>query len=51
MEDHQAEQLLVSMVKALIMLRHFWERGELRLNIVTINVTLGVPPKIAVEAH
>ena len=51
MEGHQAESLLVSMVKALILLRHFWEHVELKLNSVTINVTLGVPPKIAVEAH
>ena len=51
MEEHQAESLLVSMVKALILLRHFWEHVELKLNSVTINVTLGVPPKIAVEAH
>ncbi len=50
-EDHQAEPLLVSMVKALILLRHFWEHVELKLNSVTINVTLGVPPRIAVEAH
>jgi hypothetical protein len=51
MEEHQAESLLVSMLKALILLRHFWEHVELKLNSVTINVTLGVPPKIAVEAH
>ena len=51
MEEHQTESLLVSMMKALIMLRHFWEHVELKLNSVTINVTLGVPPKIAVEAH
>ena len=51
MEDHPAESLLVSMVKALIMLRHFLEHMELKLSNVTINVTLGVPPKITVEAH
>ena len=51
MEEHQADSLLVSTVKALIMLRHFWEHVELKLTSVTINVTLGVPPKIAVEAH
>lgn len=51
MNERQAEPLLVSMLKALIMLRHFWEHVELKLKSVTINVTLGVPPKIAVEAH
>jgi len=39
------------MLKALITLRHFWEHVELKLKSVTINVTLGIPPKIAVEAH
>jgi len=51
MDERQAEPLLVSMLKALITLRHFWEHIELKLKSVTINVTLGVPPKIAVEAH
>ena len=50
-DERQAEPLLVSMLKALITLRHFWEHVELKLKSVTINVTLGVPPKIAVEAH
>lgn len=51
MDERQAEPLLVSMLKALITLRHFWEHVELKLKSVTINVTLGLPPKIAVEAH
>jgi len=50
-DERQAEPLLVSMLKALITLRHFWEHIELKLKSVTINVTLGVPPKIVVEAH
>lgn len=50
-DERQAEPLLVSMLKALITLRHFWEHVELKLKSVTINVTLGMPPKIAVEAH
>jgi len=50
-DERQAEPLLVSMLKALITLRHFWEHVELKLKSVTINVTLGIPPKIAVEAH
>ena len=50
-DERQAEPLLVSMLKALITLRHFWEHVELKLKSVTINVTLGVPPNIAVEAH
>jgi len=50
-DEHQGDALLVSMLRALITTRRFWELVELKLTGVTINVTLGVPPKVAVELH
>lgn len=50
-EDHQAETLLVSLLNALITARRFWEHMELKLTAVTMDLTLGVPPKINVEVH
>jgi len=50
-EDHQADKLLVSMLNALIMAKRLWEHVELKLTAATLNVTLGMPPKIAVEMH
>ena len=50
-EEHQAETLLVSLLNALIMARRFWEHMELKLTGVTLNITLGVPPKINVDIH
>jgi hypothetical protein len=48
-EEHQAETLLVSLLNALITTRRFWEHVELKLTSVTLDITLGVPPKINVE--
>ncbi len=50
-EEHQAETLLVSLLNALVTARRFWERVELKLTSVTLDITLGVPPRISVEAH
>lgn len=50
-EEHQAETLLVSLLNALIMARGFWEHAELKLTGVTLDVTLGVPPKVKVDFH
>jgi hypothetical protein len=48
---HQGEALLVSILKALILTRQIWERLELKVTGVTLNVTLGISPKIGVEVH
>lgn len=48
-EEHKEETLLVSLLNALIMARRFWERAELKLTGVTLDVTLGVPPNIKVN--
>jgi len=50
-EEHKSETLLVSLLNALIVARHCWQRAELKLKSVTLDVTLGVPPKIEVEVH
>ncbi len=50
-EEHQAERQLVLLLNALITARRFWERVELKLTSVTLDITLGVLPKINVEAH
>ena len=50
-EDHQAEKLLVSLLDALLTAKRLWEHVQLKLTGVTLNVTLGVPPKVAVEMH
>jgi hypothetical protein len=49
--EHQGEALLVSILKALILTRQIWERLELKVTGVTLNVTLGISPKISVEVH
>ncbi len=49
--DHQGDKLLVSLLDALITARRLWEHVELKLKTVTIDLTLGVPPKVAVEMH
>jgi len=50
-EEHSANALLVSLLKALLMAKGFWERMELKLTGVTLNITLGVPPRISIETH
>lgn len=45
------EKLLVSLLDALITARRLWEHLELKLTSVTLNVTLGLPPKVAVEMN
>jgi len=50
--EHVAETLLVSALNALITARKLWEHVELKnLNRVTLNMKLGVPPKVDVEIH
>ncbi len=50
-EQHKEEKMLVSLLEALIMTRKLWEHVESKLTSVTLNVTLGVPPKLTVELH
>ena len=50
-EEHQTERLLVSLLNGLITARRLWEHVELKLTSVTLDITLGVLPKINVEAH
>ena len=50
-EEHKEETLLVSLLNALIMARRFWERAELKLTGVTLDVTLGVPPHVKAHFH
>ena len=48
---HAGETLLVTMLEALIFAKHLWEHVELKLTSATLNVTLGLPPKVTVELH
>ena len=50
-EEHQAEKLLVSLLNALIMAKRMQEHIELPLTGVTLDVTLGAPPKITISLH
>jgi phage-related protein len=50
-DEHKGEDLLVSLLKTLIWARWGWERMEVKLTGVTLNVTLGVPPKLTTEIH
>jgi hypothetical protein len=45
------DRLLVSLLDALITARRLWEHMQLKLTSVTLNVTIGLPPKITVEMH
>jgi hypothetical protein len=45
------DKLLVSLLDALITARRLWEHMQLKLTSVTLNVTIGLPPKITVEMH
>lgn len=45
-EEHKAETLLVSLLKALIVTRWIWEHVEPKKKSVTLDVTLGVSPKV-----
>jgi len=51
MEEHQNETLLVSLLKTLILTRKLWERMESKLTGVTINLILGVSPKVSVDVN
>ena len=50
-EEHQGEATLVSLLKALIASKQIWEHVELKLTTLTLDVTLGVPPKVGVDFH
>ena len=45
------DELLAGLVKALVLARKFHDHVDLKLKDITLNVTLGVPPKIDVETH
>ncbi len=45
------EKLLVSLLEALITAKRLWEHVQLKLTSVTLNVTVGLPPKVTVEMH
>jgi hypothetical protein len=49
--EHQGEAQLVSLLHTLITAKALWEHVELKLTSVTMNITLGVPPKVDVEFH
>ena len=51
-EENQGKKLLVYMLSALITAKDFQERADLKsLTGVTLDVTLGVTPKIYVDLH
>ncbi len=50
-QDHPADKLLISLIDALILARRLWAHVQLNLTAVTLNVTLGLTPKIAVDIH
>ena len=43
------EKLLVSLLDALVTAKRLWEHVQLKLTSVTLNVTLGLPPKVTAE--
>ena len=49
--EHKENKLLGSLINALIVTKRFWEHVELKLTGVTINVTLGLLPKVTVEIN
>jgi hypothetical protein len=49
--EHQGEATLVSLLKALVTAKQIWEHVELKLTAVTLDVTLGLAPKVAVDFH
>lgn len=50
-DEHKSEDLLVSLLRALIWARWGWEQMESKLTAVTLHVTLGFPPKLSAEIH
>jgi hypothetical protein len=51
MDEHQSETLLVTLLKALIVTKKLWEHMESKLTSATINLTLGVSPKVTVDVN
>ncbi len=51
LQEHQAEQLLCSMLNALVKAKQFSDYVELKLDKFTLHIKLGLPPKIDVEMH
>lgn len=49
--QHQGETQLIAVMNALITARKLWQHAELKLTGLTLNVTLGVPPKVDVGFH
>ena len=48
-DEHQSETLVVTLLKTLIVTKKIWEHMESKLTTATINVTLGVSPKVTVD--
>ena len=51
MAEHQSETLLVTLLKTLILTKKLWEHMESKLTSATINLTLGVSPKVTVDVN
>ena len=47
--EHKENKLLGSLINALMMTKRFWQHVESKLTGVTVNVTLGILPKVTVE--
>ena len=48
-DEHQNETLLVTLLKTLILTKKIWEHMDSKLTTATINLTLGVSPKVTVD--
>jgi hypothetical protein len=51
MDQHQSETLLVTLLKTLILTKKLWEHMESKLTSATINLTLGLSPKVTVDVN
>jgi hypothetical protein len=49
MDEHQSETLLVNLLKTLILTKKIWDHMESKLTSATINLTLGISPKVTVD--
>jgi hypothetical protein len=49
MDEHQSEALLVTLLKTLILTKKIWDHMESKLTSATINLTLGISPKVTVD--
>jgi hypothetical protein len=51
MSEHPDDKLLGSMLKALIAAKQVWEHFEPRFTRLTVNVSLGINPKVTVKCE